>query len=154
MDIWGDIPSWIIAIATPISILVGFHYAKKQLMHTKKIEEQRFLFELDKLFMSNEHREISRNIYNEIYRSQPFHIDEDMRGKLSNYLSDLEYLCNLYEEDIVTKDQLESLEGMQIIEAFRSDAVKSFIEEERITTNEPDLWSTAEKVAKELDKTS
>ena len=151
-DYWGDIPSWIMAIFTPISIFVGFIIARQQLIQTKKIEEQKFFFEINQVFMKKEYREISNRIYNEIYHSKPFDVqDENTERDLTNYLSELDYLCNLYVEGILSKKQLASLEGLQIVEAMKSESVRNYITNERTATKEPDLWGTVEEVAKGLE---
>jgi hypothetical protein len=151
----GDVPSWIMAIATPFSIFIGFWIARKQLKQNAKIEEQKFFLELDHIFTKVENKKISRSIYDELYNSKNFEINgSDIESDVSNYLSDLEYVCNLYREGILSKIQLDDLYGLQITEAIKCKSVKNFIDKEREKTKVKDLYEKVEKVAKELEPKS
>ncbi|MDE1769028.1 MAG: hypothetical protein KGI28_00560 [Thaumarchaeota archaeon] len=151
----GDVPTWIMAIATPVSIFIGFLIAKKQLKQTSKIEEQKFFLEVDKRLMHDDNLKISGMIYQEVYKSKTFDIsDSDTQKKLSNYLSDLEYACNLYLEEIVSLDQLYTLVGLNITEVMKCESVRNYIKSEREVMHVNDLWIGVEQVSKELESIS
>jgi len=151
----GDVPTWIMAIATPFSIFIGFWIAKKQLKQNAKIEEQKFFLELDHIFTKVENKKISRSIYDGLYNSKNFEINgSDIESDISNYLSDLEYVCNLYQERILSRRQLDDLYGLQITESIKCKSIKNFIDKEREKTKVKDLYEKVETVAKELESNS
>ncbi len=153
-SIWGDVPTWVLAIATPLSILVGFWIAKQQIKQTSKIEEHKIFREIDKNFRQDANKEIQEFIYQEVYKSKTFQIiNRDIERKLYNYLNDLEYVCNLYLEGLVSKKQLDFFMGLSIVESFKSKSIREFIKSERKLTQAEDLWIAVEKVAKEFDST-
>lgn len=165
-DHLGDLPTWIIAIITPGSVAGGFIGTWLGSRRRKKIDEQKFFRQLDEIFMKMENYAISRDINIEINSSKsdgdrgspadriPTWIDKTRNVDVSRYLSDLEYLCILYEEKILTKEQITSRRyGNLISKALKSTSIRNFITNQRKETNDDNLYLKLEEIAKKLGLT-
>lgn len=154
----GDVPTWILAIATPVSIYVGFRMArdqsKKDLVQekeNKKIEEQKFFLKLDEVFAREGNMTIRHMVNDEIYLGKSIDItDPDVTKLIDDYLNHLEFICNMYQEKIISESMINAFVGMRISNVLKCTTIRLYINDERIRTEEPSLWEALEIVGNEL----
>lgn len=161
----GDIPTWILAIATPFSIYLGFRMAKGQIIlsleqlrqniqqqkQASKIEEQKFFFEIDKILTSEDAIKIRNKIDNEIYNKVKIDMNESGIIKIiDNYLNHLEFVCNLYQKELISKIMIDDFAGMQIGNVMKCESIKKYIHSEQKRTGEEKLWIMIKQVNDDL----
>lgn len=152
-DVWGDYPTWILALATPISIIIGFLIARQQLQQnvtqqnqTLKIEEQKFFFEVNKMLSSEISTMIRNEMYAEIYDKKKIDFTRDGFTKMLDiYLNNLEFICNLYEKGLVSITMIDDFAGMDVSNVMTCESIKQYIFSERNRVDKR-LWVIIQQV--------
>ena len=158
----GDVPTWILAIATPVSIYVGFRMARDQSKQdlaqekeNKKIEEQKIFFKIDEIFARPGNMTIRYMISDEIHSGKPIDITNPHITKMiDTYLNHLEFICNMYKEKIISEYMIDAFVGIRISDVLKCVTIMLYINSERINENEPKLWEIVETVGMELKSKS
>lgn len=116
--------------------------AETQLKYTKEDQEKQTKFEQAKLFLTineiflkPENRLVSRAIYKEVYENIIFQLTPTMKRNLNNYLNDLEFLADLWDRKILSIDQIDVVNGLQVIQTMKSSIVGDFIQKEEKKIN-------------------
>lgn len=143
----------VVAIGVGIATAaIGMWQFYKVYNKTSKTESAKFIFELNKRFLEEPFREISRRIGESLEKKEPFEIkDDNDERKLVNYLSELEVISQFYLDEVLTKKQTYEVLGSQILEAYQIKVITDFIAKERKRPNCEDLYDNLERTWKDLE---
>ena len=111
--------------------------AETQLKYTKedqekqtKFQQANLFFTINEIFLKPEYRKVSSAIYEEVYEGKKLKLTKKMIKSLTNYLNDLEFLADLWTRDILTLEQIDVLNGLQVTQTMKSTTVVNFIKKE------------------------